>query len=88
MLVSAGFKNVRVKLIFNTPDTTLAAMEAIDDGSKMEVLDYTVTLPEHEGVWLSPPELVPTGATSATLTVWSFGEGTVDIGICGVISEP
>jgi lysophospholipase L1-like esterase len=83
--VSAGFKNVRVKLTFNGPGGEIAALEAIDDGQNMTSADYTVTLPAHEGTWLSPPELVPTGATSATLSVWSFGAGTVDIGICGVI---
>lgn len=84
--VSSGFKNVRVKMTFlDGAGGELTAMEAIDDGTQMTYADYTVTLPAHEGPWLSPAELVPFGATSARLSVWAFGAGTVDIGICGVI---
>lgn len=85
--VSEGFKNVRVKLVFNGPGGDMTAFKAIDDGVNMTSADYAITLPAHEGYWISHPEIVPTGATSATLAIRTFGEGTVDIGICGVINE-
>ena len=85
MKVSAGFKNVRARLTFTGADGEVTAHKAINTTTEMASADFTVALTAHDGVWLSPPEVVPYGATAATLSIWSFGAGTVDIGVCGLI---
>lgn len=85
MRISSGFKNVRAKVTFTGALGMISAFDAIDTGTEMNSSDFAIALDAHNGVWLSHPEVVPTGATAATLTIWSFGEGTIDIGKAGII---